>query len=232
MKKMILAATLGLMLFAGSALADSIAGRVGLTARGGVSYVFDSEFTSEAVASGILGGVDKDIEADIGWTGGGGIIYGITNNLSIYFDINYLQTKLKMSGGGGIWKEEFGTGKTLDFALGAQWRFMPSKAFVPYIGAGFDFLWNKIDTTHESPSGWAPDTSFDVDDTFGVHLTAGADYFFTPNIAINAEIRGLLSTKGEMTYKYPGDISFTAAKYNPSNISGFIGIRYFFGNQK
>lgn len=231
MKKMILAATVGLMLFAGSALADSIVGRLGLTARGGASYVFDSEFTSAATGSGLLGGLDKDIEADVGWTGGGGIMYGITNNLSVYFDINYLQTKLKMSGVGGTWKEEFGTGKTVDFALGAQWRFMLSKAFVPYIGAGLDFLWNDIDT-NISPSAWAPGTSFDVDDTFGTHLSVGADYFFTPNIAINAEIRGLLSSKGDTTYKYPGDTSFTAAKYNPSNISGFIGIRYFFGRPK
>ncbi len=231
MKKMVLAATVALMLFAGSALADSIAGRFGVTARAGASYVFDSEFTGAGVASGLLGGVDKDIEADVGWTGGGGIMYGITNNLSVYFDINYLQTKLKMSGTGGAWKERFGTGKTLDFALGAQWRFMPTKAFVPYIGAGLDFLWNEIDT-HKSLVGWASGTSFDVDHTFGAHLSAGTDYFFTPNIAMNAEIRGLISTKGDMTYKYPGDTSFDAAKYNPSNVSGFIGIRYFFGSPK
>lgn len=229
MKKMVLAVTVGLMLFAGSALADSIAGRVGLTARGGASYIFNSEFTD--MGTGFLGGLDKDIKADVGWTGGGGIMYGITNNLSVYFDINYLQTKLKMSGAGGTWEEEFGTGKTVDFALGAQWRFMPSRAFVPYIGAGLDILWNKIDT-NISPSAWATGTSFDVDYTFGGHLSAGADYFFTPNIALNAEIRGLLSTEGDMTYKYPGDLSFVAAKYNPSNISGFIGIRYFFGSPK
>ncbi|MFA5322149.1 MAG: hypothetical protein WC373_05690 [Smithella sp.] len=57
------------------------------------------------------------------------------------------------------------------------------------------------------------------------YLSAGVDYFITPNIALNAEIRGLLSTKGDIT---TDEDDFVAAEYNPSNISGFVGIRFFF----
>ncbi len=229
MKKIILFATAALLLLANAAMADSIAGKVGVTARGGASYIFDSEFTSSG--SGLLGGLEKDLEADIGWAAGGGLMYGITDNLAVTFDVIYFQTDFTMHEAGGPGEATFGTGKTIDFALGAQWRFMPKSAFVPYVGAGLDFLWNKMDP-NESPSAWATGTSFDVDPTYGAHLSVGADYFFTPNIALNAEIRGLYSTKGDMTYKYPGDSDFVAAKYNPSNISGFVGIRFFFGGPK
>src|SRR4030065_1514773 len=229
MKKIMLVAIAASLFLANAAMADSIAGKVGVAVRGGASYIFDSEFTSSG--SGLLGGVKEDIKADIGWTGGAGIMYGITDNLSVNFDVIYFQTDLEMSSAYGAWDEKFGKGKTVDFALGAQWRFMPKSAFVPYVGAGLDFLWNKMDP-NESPLAWATGNSFDVDPTYGAHLSVGGDYFLTPNIALHAEIRGLYSTKGDMTYKYPGDTDFVAAKYNPSNISGFVGIAFYFGGKK
>jgi OOP family OmpA-OmpF porin len=228
MKKMVLFATAALLLFAGTAMAESIAGKVGVTARGGASYIFDSEFTEYAT-----GVVDKDIKADTGWTAGGGIMYGITDNLAVTFDVIYLQTKLNASDTTRDIK--FATGKTVDFALGAQWRFMPKSAFVPYIGAGLDVLWNKADITTEFLDEFAdPNGSLDVDPTYGGHLSVGADYFITPNIALNAEIRGLYSTKGDMKYKAAGspEDGMVIAEYNPSNISGFVGIRFFFGGAK
>lgn len=226
MKKIALFTVTTFLLLAGTAMAYSVAGKVGVTARLGASYIFNSEFTTEG--SFLLGGLKEDIKADTGWNGGIGVAYGLTDNLSVNFDLIYLQTDLKHTGRDGSWGGKFGTAKTVDFAFGVQWRFMlPSKAFVPYVGTGLDILWNTIDA-NISPSAWANGTKFDADPTYGIHVSAGADYFFTPRIALNAEIRGLYSTRGNMTYKYPGDGSFTAAKYDPSNISGFLGLRFFF----
>jgi outer membrane protein len=225
MKKIVLFATAALLLLAGTAIADSIAGKVGITARGGASYIFNSEWSDEIAPYATE--LDKDIKPDIGWTGGGGIMYGINDNLAVTFDVIYLQTDLQAS---SVYGEEYeiGTGKTVDFALGAQWRFMPKSAFVPYIGAGVDVMWNDLSLNDEletmiGESG----LSLEVDPTYGAHLSVGADFFITPNIALNAEIRGLYSSKGDVNLKY-GSTEVAIAEYNPSNISGFVGIRFFF----
>jgi hypothetical protein len=53
MKKIVLVATAVLFLFTSTAMADSIKGKFGITARGGASYIFNSEFTDEAIASAL-----------------------------------------------------------------------------------------------------------------------------------------------------------------------------------
>jgi outer membrane protein len=149
-------------------------------------------------------------------------MYGITDNLSVNFDVIYMQANIKATGDGV--EVTMGTGKTFDFSLGAQWRFMPQSRFVPYVGVGFDVLLNKFAVDDEFGGGGL---SLSVATTYGGHVSVGADFFFTPNIALNAEIRGLYSTKGDITAD--DDTTGTAyAKYNPSNIGGFIGIRFFF----
>jgi opacity protein-like surface antigen len=211
---------------------NSIAGKVGITARGGASYVFNSEWTNYAVDwfDGKVKSVvhlDRDIKPSSGWTAGGGLMYGITDNLAVTFDVVYFQTDLKASIVG--YETAFGQGKTVDFALGAQWRFMPTNRIVPYVGAGVDIMSNKLSLNNECET--LTDRlgmSSDVATTYGGHLALGADFFITPNIALNAEIRGLYSTKGDVILKEVGYADQVIAEYNPSNISGFLGIRFFF----
>jgi len=215
MKKIVLLATAVLFLFATTAMANSIDGKFGITARGGISSISNSEWTY---------GAGGDIGTDIGWTGGGGIMYGITDNVAVTFDVIYLQADLKgdCPGLGTI----VTAGKTIDFAVGAQWRFMPKSLFVPYVEVGVDAMWNKLETTNEFQATLGL-YGVEVGRTYGGHLSVGADYFFTPNIALNAEIRGLYSTKSDITTDVDG--GYKLGEYNPSNISGFIGIRFFFG---
>jgi outer membrane protein len=213
MKKIVLLATAALLLLAGTAMAESIAGKFGGTLRGGAGYVFDSEWKDW------VNPARNNIKADTAWTGGGGIMYGINENIALNFDVIYLQTDLKAGTFGGF-DRKIGTAKTVDFSLGAQWRFIPKSHFVPYVGAGFDVMWN--DFTADST---LTTNSVKVDVTYGGHLNAGADFFITPNIAFNAEVRGLYSTKGDMKVDSVGS---AMAEYNPTNISGFLGIRFFF----
>ena len=226
MKKIVLFVVAAVFLLANAAMADSIAGKVGVSARGGASYIFNSEWTDEQLATMV--GVNKDLKPNIGWTGDGGLIYGITDNLAVNFDVIYLQTTLKYSD--TTQEVNFATGKTVDFSLGAQWRFIPKSRFVPYIGAGVDVLWNKADLHNDyltlNPTFTG---SLDVATTYGGHLSVGGDFFITPNIALNAEVRGLYSTKGDITYKQAGLVDAKYARYNPTNVSGFLGIAFYFG---
>ena len=229
MKKIILLATAVVFLFATTVMADSIDGKVGITARGGASYISNSAWKNP---------VDREINPDIGWTAGGGIMYGLTDNLAVNFDVIYFQAGLKAS---SPYDPSVGynitTGKTYDFAVGVQWRFMPKSRFVPYVEAGFDAMYNEILLTDEWQASLdARGGCASVERTYGGHLSVGADYFITPNIALNAEIRRLWSTTGTFTTQYPnpspppgGNLVETQGDYNPSNISGFLGIRFFFG---
>ncbi|PKN51538.1 MAG: hypothetical protein CVU55_11345 [Deltaproteobacteria bacterium HGW-Deltaproteobacteria-13] len=221
MKKIFLFVVASLLLFSSVATASSVAGKVGITARGGSGYFFNNEFTDAAAAHW---GVEGKIKGGTGWTGGGGVMYGITDNLSVDFDVIYSQVEVTMTTLGGV-DHVFGRGKTIDFSFGAQWRFMPKSAFVPYAGAGVDFMINKFDL-YDAYS--TPGESLEIDNTYGGHLNLGADYFITPNIALNAEFRYLYSTSGDMKRKYAGDPDVVAATYSPGNVSAFAGIRFFF----
>jgi outer membrane protein len=217
MKKVILFVGVALILVVNTAFADSIAGKFGVTARGGVSYIFNSEWTDAGMNELLSGGVvvDKSMKAGIGWAAGGGLMYGITDNLAVDFDVIYAQSDIKFSSGGIDYT--LGTGYTSDVSIGAQWRFMPKSKFVPYVGAGLDILVNGISLKNGGGN-------VDVATSYGAHLSGGADFFITPKIALNAEIRGMYGTEGDI--KEPNGI--ISAKYNPTNISGFVGVRFFF----
>lgn len=232
MKKVLLFAVTAILFLSGTALADSVAGKFGITARTGLNYSVDSQFTDYGRALILDEGgvaVAKDIETEIGWTGGGGFLYGINDHLAVTMDIIYFQTKAEASEDGGPGKADFGTVRTVDFSVGAQWRFTPQSRFVPYVGAGVDVLWNHIDLDDDFKylTEMPPSAKLETDIAFGVHLNAGADFFITPNVALNAEIRGLLSTESDVDLKIYGS-TWEVAQYNPSNISGFIGVRFFF----
>ena len=107
---------------------------------------------------------------------------------------------------------------------------MPQNRFVPYVDAGVDYLVNKFDGAGMFAPSSTEGGNFEVNDTYGGHLSAGIDFFFTPNIAFNAEIRGLYTTEGDLKLKAAGSEmdGMVMAKYNPTNISAFMGLRFFF----
>ena len=203
MKKMIFLVAAALLLISNAAMADSIAGKLGVSVRGGFTVPADSEFSD-----------GTKIETDTGWNVGGGIIYGINNNFAAALDVIYSETDAKAEG------IDIGVGKTTDISLGVQYRFMPQNTLVPYVGAGIDVLVNDF-SPNSNP---LIPSSLDTDTTFGGHLNAGIDYFVAKNVALNAELRGVLSTEADVK----DSIGFAGAKYDPSNFSGLFGVRVFF----
>ncbi len=203
MKKMSFLVAAAVLLISNAAMADSIAGKIGVSVRGGFTVPTDSEFSD-----------GTKIETDTGWNVGGGIIYGINNNFAADLDVIYSEHDNKVTG------IDIGVGKTADISLGVQYRFMPESALVPYVGAGIDVLVNDF-----SPNeNLLVPSSLDTDTTFGGHLSAGIDYFITKNVALNAEFRGVLSTEADVK----DNTGLVEAKYDPSNFSGLFGVRVFF----
>lgn len=178
-----------LCLAAGTAMADSIRERLGVTGRIGFLVPSDSEL------SGLVVGTDT------GFIGGGGLIYGVNDNIAAELDITHAA---------------FDADAGLDFDLtnitfGVQYRFLngPIRRLVPYAGGGLDILLNDV-------------RGGSVDNTVGVHLSAGFDYFVQRQLAVTGEIKGILAPDADMR------VRGVAGDFDPTNFSMTFGARYFF----
>ncbi len=204
MKKSIIlyCTVLSLIITAGTALAaDSIQGRVGVTGR--IGFLVPSN--SEAFAN------PSNLETDVGFIGGGGFIYGINKNFAVELDITHTGFDANLDG------FKAGSFNTNNVSLGAQYRFVdiPVKKLVPYVGAGLDILFNNFDA--ENGAGTSVDT------VAGVHLSGGADYFILKQLALTAELKGVLAPNADIN---SGGVK--VGNYDPNSLSMTFGVRYFF----
>jgi len=176
---------------------DSIKGRFGISGRIGFLVPADSE----AIATGIVVGKSH---SDVGFIGGGGFIYGITDNIAAELDITHAS---------------FGTDRNTDFdttniSMGVKYRFLnlPVKHLVPYAGAGLDILIN------------GANNGLDVDTAAGIHMKAGVDYFVMRELALTSEIKGVIASNADINLPGSGKVG----EFDPNNFSMTFGVRYFF----
>lgn len=145
-------------------------------------------------SSGVATGV---IGTNTDFIGGGGFIYGVTDTIAAELDITHAG---------------FNTFEITNISLGAQYRFtkLPIKELVPYAGAGLDILLNGSDFGS-------------VDDTVGAHLSAGADYFIQKQLAVTAEMKGVLAPNADIK-----SFGVKVGDFDPTSFSMTFGVRYFF----
>jgi outer membrane protein len=205
MKKIFVACTmLFVTLIAGTAVADSIAGRIGVTGRLGFLVPADSD----QVASGVV------VETDAALIGGGGFIYGINKNFAVELDITHSEFD-----GDRVRGPEGGDFSTTNITLGVQYRFvnLPNKQLVPFVGGGLNILVNDFRFNSGERAN--------VDTVVGVHLSGGVDYFIMKQLALTGEIKGLIAADADVRdFKGNGKIG----NFDPSGISATAGVRYFF----
>ena len=182
----------------GVALADSIKGRLGVTGRLGFIVPAESDFD------------DSKLETDAGFIGGGGVIYGITDNLAAEIDVTHAEFSAERVSG-----RDEGDFEVVNVSLGGQYRFLlPQSKFVPYGGGGLDILL----ADHKRPSG----TKAHVDTGVGVHFSGGVDYFVTRQLVLNAEVKGVVAPEVDMT------ADGHSGNFYPSGVTGTVGVRLFF----
>lgn len=187
-----LAATI--CLATGTAMADNIKGRLGVTGKVGFLDVSDGD----------LG--DRRIKPDTGFVGGGGLIYGVTDNVAAEFDITRSEfgSDFPVTGNSG----DFGI---TDIAFGAQYRFnVAHTKLVPYAGGGVDILLNDYDPA-------------EVDNLLGIHINGGIDYFIMKQLALNVEARVVIAPEADI--KTSG---IKVGNFDPSGFSTTFGVRFFF----
>jgi outer membrane protein len=191
-----------LTLAAGTAIAaDSIQGRLGVTAKIGFAVPADGELNNGTT-----------ISTDTGFIGGGGFIYGITDNIAAEFDITHAAYG---SSAAFIAPAPFGNSDfdTTNISFGVQYRFLnvPVRHLVPYAGGGLDILIN------------GANNGLDVDTVVGVHAVAGVDYFLQRQLALTSEIKGVLAPDADI--KAGGS---KVGNFDPDSFSMTFGVRYFF----
>lgn len=192
MKKWCLLFSLGavLALAAGAAHGEDIRGRLGVTGRLGFAAPADSD---------VFG---FNVSADPGFTGGGGLIFGVTDTIALEADVSHAD-----------YDSGFGF-TTTDISFGAQYRFvnLPVQHLVPFVGGGLSVLIN------------GADNGLDVDTVVGAHAKGGVDYFLTRDLAATAELKWAIAPNADIR-------DFRGVKignFDPINFSTMVGMRYFF----
>jgi len=199
MRRIMIIATLGLLLASTNALAESIDGRFGITGKMGVLVPLKDEFVSNTS------------EARTGFAGGGGFIYGFGKNFAVEVDAVHMPNIDVETAGSKVFEASF-----TDLAVGLQYRFLPGSRMVPYIGAGADFIKGDLASTTGARA------NYDMDWAVGGHAEAGFDYFITRGIAFTVGMRGIYTAKGDLK---SGDVE--VGKYDPVSFLGTLGFRLF-----
>ena len=153
------------LLLTGSAMADSIQGKIGVTGKIGFLIPSDGDFDTRRNGT------------DTGFVGGGGVIYGFDKNIAGEIDI----TRTEFGSDNG----DFGT---TNISLGAQYRFLLSETkVVPYVGGGLDLLMNDSDRRYDVDTTLGIHLSGGVDFfvTKQIALTAEAKLVLAPDADIS-----------------------------------------------
>lgn len=176
MKKLIVFACLAttISMTAGTAMADSLRGRVGVTGR--VGFLNPADNNAEFF----------DNRTDAGFIAGGGLIYGIDDHFAI--DLEVSRTDFGSDTG------DFGV---TDYSVGGQYRFgLQQPWLVPYLGVGLDILVSDYDEYGGAQS--------DVDSTVGAHISGGVDFFLQRQLALTAEAKIIAAPDADITDRPSG----------------------------
>jgi len=133
--------------------------------------------------------------------------------------------------------EGLSTGKMtfVPIQLSIQGRFPVGKSIVPYIGLGACYYLSSFEVDSEIVDDWNAlgfDIEEEVDNTLGFHFGLGLDYFFTKNLALNADISYcLVKLKGSwsITDQVSGtQVSGDLEDLNFNTIMLGMGLKYYF----
>lgn len=201
MKKLIAVACLAtaVSLTSGTAMADSIKGRIGVTGKIGMISPADNTADNNSLY--------YRNRTDTGLIAGGGLIFGIDDHIALEVDATR-----------ATFGSETGDFAVTNLSLGGQYRFaLQQRQLVPYIGVGVDFIATDYDVNSGQRS--------DVESKVGWHASGGFDYFIQKNLALTAELKLVAAPDAGINDRESGK---DVGDFDPSSFSSTIGIRFFF----
>lgn len=195
MRRIIALTVIALSLVAGNAMAESINGRLGLNGKAGFivplkdGTINNSTFWTD----------------DVGFAGGGGIIYGIGDYFAVEANFIYVPS-MDVKMGNNIKVDELSLS---DYSLGVQYRILPKERWVPYIGGGADFINGSIGGS-------------DVDWTYGGYVNGGVDFFINKSIVFNVDCKVIIAEKSDILQN-----NVKIGSFDPTSVVTTFGFRLF-----
>jgi outer membrane protein len=190
-----------IILFASAASAETIAEKFGFDLMGGSKVNLDMD----------------DYDNNWGPAFGGGFIYGISDSVAIDFNMMYSQVHLTDH------RLKDALAKTIDLALGIQYRFFPTERFVPYLGIGAAVVFPNIRISDAFAKDEGVGNSTDTGKNIGGFAKGGLDYFVSQQIALSAEAKETYATDSDI--KANGR---TIAVFDAKNLTVLVGVKVFF----
>ncbi|HLG30905.1 MAG TPA: outer membrane beta-barrel protein [Candidatus Brocadiales bacterium] len=185
--------------------AQNIQGRLGIGVRGGFSVL------SQDLAA--------DTEGKIGPIISGNITYGLTNIFSVGLNVEWEKHKVNDKPTGFNFGDE-NTISVLPFAEIRSTGLGGNRNLLPYAFFGLGI---NINSFSES-SDVAP-VEIEPENTLALKIGVGADYFVTPNLALNAEA-GYKLNSGDVDFKI-GGFTLGTDDNEISTFSLLFGLRYY-----
>ncbi len=188
-------------ILAGTASAEDINGRLGISGKIGFNVPSGTIVNNSA---------QTELKSDSDFTTGGGLVFGLSSWLALEADVTYTpQTDFKLNGQ-KVFKME-----TIIPSIGLQVRNnILEDHLAAYLGGGVDLL---IAYPTDSAGNKA-----DVDTVVGGHINGGGDYFITKNFALNLDLRGIFFGKTDIT---SGSTKF--GEYDPITFVATVGVKWF-----
>ncbi len=190
--------------------AQDVANKFGIGAN--VFYYFPQEDN--------LFGTSIDVEEDIAL--GLNFTYIVIPQFSLELTWHYFETDIEKDGAA------LGEINSLPLLLTAQYRIIPEGPVVPYVGVGVGYYINDLDVKSEARAqAKAANISYptDIDNSLGLHLNAGLDWFLTESFALNLDARYLFS---EADIEGQGTSSDTSDEIDLDSLLIGAGVKVYF----
>lgn len=195
MRRIIVLTIAVLSLTSVQAMAENIAGRLGLTARIGATVPLQDDF------------IKGTSDTDAGLAFGGGLIYGFNEHVAGEVEAFHTPQLDVSSGGVKTFEADI-----TDISLGVQFRFLAGNRLVPYFGFGPDFITGGLKHVNG--------TDYKLDWTYGGHVNLGFDWFINKGIAFTTDLRGVYAVDGDVLRG-----SAKVTEFQPQWFQGTAGFR-------
>ncbi|MBI9075577.1 MAG: OmpW family protein [Desulfatibacillum sp.] len=170
---------IGLLVFAGSAMAMDTAGKMGVGLELGYNQISDSSIPDAP-------GVDAEFDGSFifGATGS----YFFTDFFSMEMTLDYTKTDVDANGFGR--SIDMGEVSSVPWLLTARLHYPNESIVSPYIGAGVGYYFNNFDPSSFLVNAAAPRAyDLDMENSFGFHINGGAEVFATENVALDFDLK-------------------------------------------
>ena len=206
----------GLMIFAGSAMAMDTAGKMGIGLELGYNQISDSSIPD---APGV------DAEFDGAFVFGANADYFFTDYFSLEMFLGYTETEVDATGYGT--SIDMGEVTQVPWTLTARLHYPNESIVSPYIGVGVGYYFNEFDESSFLVNAAAPKTyELDMENSFGFHINGGTEVFVNVNVAFDLDLKYTWNN-ADFDENLNG-VTISSGDLDLDAFTATVGVKYYF----